>query len=47
VGRTLRDRLRALDLPIDQLRATLGTVIDSALREITELGLTDGAKRRS
>jgi len=47
VGRTLRDRLRALDLPIDQLRTTLGTVIDRALREITELGLTDGAERRS
>ena len=42
-GRALRDQLRALGLPIDQLRATLGTVMDNALREITELGLRDGA----
>jgi|GEM_PF-5341808 len=41
LGRAFRDRLRTLGVPIDSLKATLGTVIDRTLMKIVELGLQD------
>ena len=38
-GRFFRDQLRSLDVPVDTLKATLGTVINRALAEIVQLGL--------
>lgn len=38
-GRFFRDQLRSLSVPIDTLKATLGTVLDDALAEIVQLGL--------
>lgn len=39
LGRAFRDRLRTMGVPIDTLKATLGTVIDGALAKIVALGL--------
>jgi hypothetical protein len=50
VGRTLRDRVRALGVSFDNLRATLGTTMNSALEDIIKLDLAslpNGEVRRN